>query len=186
MSDRCSRGLQQLRLALCAMLVIAAAGCSPQPPGAVKNPGAQAVDVVSVAATTQPLGIEIEAVGTARANESVEVTSQDFEHGYRHPLQGRRPRRKGSVLVEIDSAEVRASLAEAEAALAESQNQFKRSRDLYTQQGLVRSQLDQIEATLKANQARVDAAKARLADTIIRATLRRPHRLSVTSASAAW
>lgn len=170
MSDRCSRGLQQLRLALCAMLVIAAAGCSRSPQSAVKNADAQVVDVVTVAATMQPLGIEIEAVGTARANESVEVTSKTsntvtairFEEGDRV--------RKGSVLVELDSAEVRASLAEAQAALAESQNQFKRSRDLFTSKALSESQLDLIEATLKANQARVDVAKARLADTIIRAS----------------
>lgn len=170
MSDRCSRGLQQLRLALCAMLMIAVAGCSRSPPSAATNASSQAVDVVTVTAAMQPLGIEIEAVGTARANESVEVTSKTsntvtairFEEGDRV--------RKGSVLVELDSAEARASLAEAEAALAESQNQFKRSRDLFTSKALSESQLDVIEATLKANQARVDVAKARLADTIIRAS----------------
>lgn len=169
MSDRCSRWLQQLRLALCAALLIAAGGCSRSVPGAGKTAAPQAVDVVTAAATMQPLGIEIEAVGTARANEAVEVTSKTsntvtairFEEGERV--------RKGAVLVELDSAEARASLAEAEAALAESQNQFKRSRDLFTSKALSESQLDLIEATLKANQARVDVAKARLADTIVRA-----------------
>jgi membrane fusion protein (multidrug efflux system) len=73
------------------------------------------------------------------------------------------------VLVELDSAEVRAALAEAEATFAESENNFKRSRDLYTSKALSESQLDQIEATLKANRARFAAAKARLEDTIIRA-----------------
>jgi membrane fusion protein (multidrug efflux system) len=152
------------------MLTIAAAGCSREQPGAGRAAaGQQAVDVVTAAATIQPLGIEIEAVGTARANESVDVTSKisnritaiRFEEGDRV--------RKGAVLIEFDSAEVRASLAEAEASLAESQNNFKRSRDLYTQQALSVSQLDLIEATLKGNQARVDVAKARLDDTIIRA-----------------
>lgn len=152
------------------MLLIAAAGCSRQQPGPGKAQGPQAVDVVTVTAALQPLGVEIEAVGTARANESVEVTSKAsnivtairFEEGDRV--------RKGSVLIELDSAEARASLAEAEATLAESENNFKRSRDLYTRQALSVSQLDLIEATLKANQARVDVAKARVADTIIRAS----------------
>jgi membrane fusion protein, multidrug efflux system len=152
------------------MLLFAAAGCSRSTPDGGLNAGPQAVDVVTVAASMQPLGVEIEAVGTARANESVEVTSKTsntitairFEEGERV--------RKGSVLVELDSAEARASLAEAEAALAESRNQFKRSRDLFTSKALSESQLDLIEATLKANQARVDVAKARLADTIIRAS----------------
>ncbi|MDY6946681.1 MAG: efflux RND transporter periplasmic adaptor subunit [Pseudomonadota bacterium] len=166
MPDRPSRLLQW---ALCAMLTIAVTGCSREQPGAGRAARQQAVDVVTAEATIQPLGVEIEAVGTARANESVDVTSKisnritaiRFEEGDRV--------RKGSVLVEFDSAEVRAALAEAEASLAESQNNFKRSRDLYTQQALSVSQLDLIEATLKANQARVDVAKARLADTIIRA-----------------
>lgn len=170
MSDRRSCWLRKLQLALCATLLIAAAGCSRQPVSAGKESGEQAVDIVSVAAAMQPLGVEIEAVGTARANESVEVTSKSsnivtairFEEGDRV--------RKGAVLVELDSAEVRASLAEAEATLAESESQFKRSRNLYAQQALSVSQLDLIEATMKANRARVDIAKARLADTIIRAS----------------
>ncbi len=86
--------------------------------------------------------------------------------------------RQGAILVELNGDEARASLAEAEAALAESQNNFKRSRDLYSQQALSVSQLDLIESTLKGNQARVDVAKARLADTIIRAGFDGSDRLS--------
>ncbi|GFE81673.1 MexH family multidrug efflux RND transporter periplasmic adaptor subunit [Steroidobacter agaridevorans] len=170
MPDRRPRHPTPSQWALCAMLLIAAAGCSRQQAGPGKVVGPQTIDVISAEAKIQPLGVEIEAVGTARANESVEVTSKAsntitairFEEGDRV--------RKGDVLVELDGAEARASLAEAEAALAESQNNFKRSRDLYTQQALSVSQLDLIEATLKGNQARVDVAKARLADTIIRAS----------------
>jgi membrane fusion protein (multidrug efflux system) len=170
MSDRPFRRPRQLPFALSATLLIALAACSGQQPGAPKKADSQAVEVVTAEATTQPMGVEIEAVGTARANESVDVTSKTsntvtairFEEGDRV--------RKGEILVELDGAEVRASLAEAEAALAESENQFKRSRDLFTSKALSESQLDLIEATLKANQARVDVAKARLADTIIRAS----------------
>jgi membrane fusion protein, multidrug efflux system len=170
MSDRPFRRPRQLPFALSATLLIALAACSGQQPGAAKKADSQAVEVVTAEATMQPMGVEIEAVGTARANESVDVTSKTsntvtairFEEGDRV--------RKGEILVELDGAEVRASLAEAEAALAESQNQFKRSRDLFTSKALSESQLDLIEATLKANQARVDVAKARLADTIIRAS----------------
>ncbi|HEY0683733.1 MAG TPA: efflux RND transporter periplasmic adaptor subunit [Steroidobacter sp.] len=164
------RRFRPLQWALCAMLVIAAAGCSREQAGAARRGGPEIVDVVTAEAAIKPLGVEIEAVGTARANESVEVTSKAsntvsairFDEGDRV--------RKGQVLVELDNAAERAALAEAEAALAESQNNFKRSRDLYTSKALSVSQLDLIEATLKANQARVDVAKARLADTIIRAS----------------
>jgi membrane fusion protein (multidrug efflux system) len=152
------------------MLLIAVAGCSRQQQEQGKVIGPQTVDVVTAEAKIEPLGVEIEAVGTARANESVEVTSKASNTVTAIRFQEGDRVRKGDILVELDSAEARASLAEAEAALAESQNNFKRSRDLYTQQALSVSQLDLIEATLKANQARVDVAKARLADTIIRAS----------------
>jgi membrane fusion protein (multidrug efflux system) len=146
-------------------------GCS-EPAGVSSDSTSSApeVAVVTASAALRPLATEVEAVGTARAKESVDVTSKTtntvvairFDEGSRV--------RKGSVLVEFDGAEARADLEEAEAALAESQNQFKRSRDLYAQQALSVSQLDQIEATLKGNRARVSAAKARLDDTVIRAS----------------
>lgn len=153
------------------MFLIAAAGCSEEQPGTDgRHIAPEAVEVVTAEAAMKPLGIEIEAVGTARANESVEVTSKTSNIVTAIRFQEGDRVHKGDILVELNSAEARASVAEAEAALAESQSNFKRSRDLYAQQALSVSQLDVIESTLKGNQARVDVAKARLADTIIRAS----------------
>jgi len=170
MPDRRLCQLAPSQWALCAMLMIAVAGCSRQQAGPGRVIGPQTIDVVTAEAKIQPLGVEIEAVGTARANESVEVTSKASNTITAIRFQEGDRVRRGDILVELEGAEARASLSEAEAAFAESQNNFKRSRDLYTQQALSVSQLDLIEATLKANQARVDVAKARLADTIIRAS----------------
>lgn len=164
------RGSRPLQWALCAMLLIAAAGCSREQPGAGRTRGPEVIDVVTAEATVQPLGIQIEAVGTARANESVEVTSKASNTVSAIRFDEGDKVRKGQVLVELDNAEERAAVAEAEAALAESQNNFKRSRDLFSSKALSVSQLDLIEATLKGNQARLDVAKARLDDTIIRAS----------------
>lgn len=146
-------------------------GCSrPEAHNGKQGEGAKVlVDVVTAIATIRPLGVEIEAVGTARARESVELTSKASNMVTAIRFEEGDLVRRGTVLIELDSAQARASLAEAEAALAESQNQFKRSRDLYAQQALSVSQLDQIEATLKGNTARVDLAKARVDDTVIRA-----------------
>jgi membrane fusion protein (multidrug efflux system) len=71
--------------------------------------------------------------------------------------------------VELDGREAQAELAIAEAALGESQSQFNRSRELYTTRVLSEAQLEQIEATLKANEARVAFARSRLSDTVITA-----------------
>ncbi len=131
--------------------------------------GVQAIPVVAVAARIERLGLEIEALGTARANESIDVTAKvsnlitsvRFEEGQRVP--------KGAVLVELDSEQARADLAVADAALKESASQYQRSRELYATKVLSDAQIEQIEATFRANEARVAAARARLGDTFVRA-----------------
>jgi membrane fusion protein (multidrug efflux system) len=142
-------------------------------PGAAR-PGSQGggptVPVVATPSRLERLSLEVEALGTARANESMDVTSKvsnvvtavRFEEGQQV--------RKGDVLVELDGEQARADLAVANAALTESTSQLKRSRELYATRVLSDQQIEQIEATQEANLARVAAARARLADTVIRAT----------------
>lgn len=152
---------------------IIAAGCSEPLAGNGANTGdggaREAVGVVTALPVIRPLGVEIEAVGTAIANEAVEITSKisntvtsiRFDEGQRV--------RRGAVLVELDSAQASAELAEAQASLADSRNQYARGQDLSVQQALSAAQLDQLEAALKMSEARVAAAQARLNDTVIRA-----------------
>jgi membrane fusion protein (multidrug efflux system) len=165
---------RQLAAALLALALLCGVltGCSE--PAAQNNnrsaPGAGGpVGVVTAAANTQPLGIDIEAIGTAVANESVEITSKTSNIITAVRFKEGQLVKRGQILVNLDDAQTQADLAVAEAALAESQNQFKRSPNLFSTQALSQSELDQIEATHKANQARVIAAKARLSDQVIRA-----------------
>jgi membrane fusion protein (multidrug efflux system) len=152
-------------------------GSSPAAPStgeAVASTGARsalggAVSVIASAVKAERLSLQINALGTARANEAVEVTSKasntvtaiHFEDGQRV--------QKGQVLVELDSAQARADLAAAEAASAESASQVKRSRELIETRVISEAQFDTLEATMKANVARVASARARVQDTIIRA-----------------
>lgn len=137
-------------------------------PGSEQGRGAP-VSVLLAKIATQPFSQDMEAIGTARANEAVDVTAKISNRITAiHFREGQQVKR-GDVLVEFDSEQVRASLAEAQAALDESRNQFKRSRELFTTQALSESQLDQIQATLSANEARVAGARSQLNDTIIRA-----------------
>ena len=129
----------------------------------------QQVGVVTAAASSGALGLEIEAIGSAVANESAEITSRTVNTVTAIRFAEGQLVRRGVVLVEFDSAQARADLAAAEAALAESRSNYKRSQDLLTTKALSQSQMDQIEATLKTNEARVAAARAKLEDTIIRA-----------------
>ncbi|MGH8177327.1 MAG: efflux RND transporter periplasmic adaptor subunit [Steroidobacter sp.] len=145
-------------------------GPEADPRAQAASDNSEVIDVVTAAAIVKPLGLQIEAVGNARANESVDVTSKALNTVVAIRFKEGDRVHRGDLLVEFDAAEARAALAEAQAALAESENQFKRSRDLFTSQALSVSQLELIEATLKGNRARVDAAQARLDDTIIRAS----------------
>lgn len=162
-------------LACCGALLFVLAACSKP---AAQNAGAgqfgpgggnQPVAVVTAPVVRQPLALEIEAVGTALANQSVEITSKAANTVTAIRFREDQLVRRGDVMVEFDSTQVRAELSGAEAALAESKAQYERSRQLESSNVLSRSQLDQIEAALKTNQAAVDVARARLSDTVIRA-----------------
>lgn len=131
--------------------------------------GAAPAFVATAPVRTERLSQKLEALGNARANESVDistkisniVTAVTFRDGERV--------KRGQVLVQLDDAQARADVAAADAALTESQAQFNRSRELLNTQALSKSQYDQLEATLKANRARLASANARLEDTVIRA-----------------
>src|SRR5690606_25447528 len=151
--SRCRAGL-----AVAAALAVAA--CSkPQaelgPPAALTG----VVTVVTSEAVVKPLGIEIEAVGTARANESIEVTSKTSNVITAIRFAEGEEVTRGAVLVELDDDEARAELAEAEAALADARSQYERSRELRASQVISAAQLEAAEASLNANLARVAAAR---------------------------
>lgn len=123
--------------------------------------------------TAQPLrkdfAHEVEALGTVRANESVDITAKVADRVAAIRFTEGQQVRKGDVLVELDTSEARADLAAAEAAERDSRSQFKRSQELFQTKALSEAQLEQIEATLLANDARVAAARSRVNDRIISA-----------------
>ncbi|MEO8019488.1 MAG: efflux RND transporter periplasmic adaptor subunit [Pseudomonadota bacterium] len=137
------------------------------PGGGARNTAPAAVTLALVRA--ERVSQKLEALGNARANESVDistkisniVTAVRFRDGERV--------KRGQVLVQLDDAQARADVAAAQAAVTESDSIYNRSRELLNTQALSKSSFDQLEATLKANRARLGAATARLEDTVIRA-----------------
>jgi membrane fusion protein (multidrug efflux system) len=127
------------------------------------------VAVVTAAVRAERLASQLTALGTAHANEAVEVTSKSSNIVTAVRFRDGERVQKGQVLVEMDSAQARADLAAAEAARADSASQVKRSKELLSTRVVSEAQYEQLEATLKANEARVDAARSRVADTVIRA-----------------
>ncbi len=130
---------------------------------------APAATVVTAEVRSERVSHELKALGTAIANESIEVTSKTSNLISAVRFRDGESVKRGQVLIELDPAQARADLAEASAALTESTSQYERARDLLATRVVSQSQFEQLEATMKANQARVDAAQARLADTVLRA-----------------
>jgi membrane fusion protein (multidrug efflux system) len=128
-----------------------------------------AVPVVLTPARMQALPRIVEALGTTMALEAVEITPRISSIVTAIHFNGGEEVNAGDVLVELENAGERASLAEAEAAVIDSRSQFERARTLARTQAVSESQLLQLEATLKADEARLRAAQARLEQTIIRA-----------------
>jgi len=131
--------------------------------------GGGPVSVITVELKREAFNQQMEAVGSARANEAVDITAKLSNRVTAIRFREGQQVKQGEVLVEFDGEQARATLAEAEAALSDSRSQFKRSRELFATQALSEAQLDQLQATLSANEARVAGARSQLNDTIIRA-----------------
>lgn len=138
-----------------------------QPAG--RSGAADPVSVIVAPVNRLPFAQELEAVGNARANESVDITAKTSNRIATIRFREGQQVKAGDVLLEFDGEQARANLAEAEAALLDSRSQYNRSRELFATKALSAAQLDQLQATLSSNEARVAGARSQLNDTIIRA-----------------
>lgn len=125
--------------------------------------------VVTQQVSKQHIIDEIEALGTAHANESVEIQPRISSLVETIAFNEGQAVEAGDVLVELEDNEMRAGLALAEASLSESRSLYDRSRSLADTQAISVSNLEQLLAQVHVDEARVEAARARLENTIIRA-----------------
>ncbi|MBS3924282.1 MAG: efflux RND transporter periplasmic adaptor subunit [Xanthomonadaceae bacterium] len=150
-------------LAFCSLLLVA---CSGEGNGGPR-PGAGAALVTTAEVATAPWIDRLEAVGTARASESIAITSKLAERVERVRFESGQRVEAGQVLVELDVGGDVADLDAARTAYREAQRQYERQRQLAEQRLIPTSQLDAQRATRDAAQARVQQALARVADRAI-------------------
>jgi membrane fusion protein (multidrug efflux system) len=146
-----------------------AGGAGPRSGGAGGPGGPPQVVVVTTTLKESSFADAVEALGTAKANESVNITAKTANRIVSIRFTEGQQVRKGDVLLELDGVEASADLAVAEAALADTRSQYKRSTELFATKALSQAQMDQIQSTLRQNEARVSAAQGRMNETIIRA-----------------
>ena len=111
----------------------------------------------------------VEAVGTARANEQVMITSKYSDLVEDVFFEDGQKVNKGAVLVKLNNEQELAKVNELEANLSESKAHLKRLSELLASRATSKSLVEQQEAKTKAIEAQLVSAKARLNDLTIRA-----------------
>lgn len=111
----------------------------------------------------------IDAVGTAKARESVALTAKITETVRKINFTDGQKVNAGDVLVELTSGQQVAALAEAQAMAVDSARQFQRQQDLVKQGTVSRAVFDTAQAGRDSSGARVSALRAQLADRVVTA-----------------
>lgn len=163
------KALERLRLALAGLLPVLLAACGQNAPGPAAGGGMAAPTVTAFVVQPVEWVDRIEALGTARANESVTLTAKVTEVVRKVRFNDGDRVRQGDILVELTGEAEVANLREAQAALNEAQQQLERLEPLVRQGTLPRAQLDTQRALRDSARARVDAIRARLAERVITA-----------------
>ena len=124
-------------------------------------------NVVSVA--SEPVSMReffdiVEALGTARAEESVVLTSRVSDTVSKVGFTDGQIVKKGDLLIELESTEEEAQYQEATANLREAESQYARIADLVKRGNASTANLDAQKRRVDEARFRMEAAKARLAD----------------------
>jgi membrane fusion protein, multidrug efflux system len=123
--------------------------------------------VISALVEQKNWGERVEAVGTARANESVEISSRVSDKILRVHFESGDSVRKGQVLVSLQTGSNTADLAAAQAQARDAERQFIRGEQLVKQKLVSASQFDTLRSNRDAAHARAQAAQANLSERAI-------------------
>ena len=136
---------------------------------AAPPPASGPVPVTATQVVLREFADRIEAIGNARARESVTISAQVTEVVGQTTFSDGDTIKAGDILVALIDSEESAQLAEARADLAEAVKQHARVAELVKRGNAAASRLDRQTALRDAAQARMDAVSARLSDRLIRA-----------------
>jgi membrane fusion protein (multidrug efflux system) len=131
--------------------------------------GMAATPVVTVEVAPFEFANIVEAIGTARANESVDVMTRVTDTISRIAFDDAGSVEAGDILVELTDAEEAAALIEARAGLDAANKHYARIQDLVVNRTTSQARLDEALSERDRGRARVKALEAKMADLIIRA-----------------
>lgn len=131
--------------------------------------GDRPVPVTTQQVRAQRWNDSVQALGTVRARESIEVTAKVSETVQQVHFDSGDTVVEGQPLVTLSGQQQHAALAEAEAAANEADRLYRRQDELAAQQLIARAALDTQRAARDAARARVAQIRAQLGDRVIRA-----------------
>lgn len=135
----------------------------------VKADGAAPPPVIVTRVERAPFEDQLEALGTVRANESVEITPNRADHVTAIHFTDNQQVKKRDLLVEMHSEEQKAILDEAVAMRDERRTNYERASELFKNDTTSTRELQNAKALLAAAEARVKSLGAALADRQLRA-----------------
>jgi membrane fusion protein (multidrug efflux system) len=130
---------------------------------------AEPVQVIVAPVQIMPFEDRIEALGTLKANESVDLTAAVTETVTRLYFDDGDRVAAGDLLAEMTSAEEHALLEEAKALVEEAERQYRRVQSLASQGTAAKSLLDERQREWQTARARLVAIESRLSDRLVKA-----------------
>lgn len=152
-----------LKIGLCLMFL--AMPATAQGPGGKQS----ATPVIITMVERKAFSDEVEALGTLKANESVDLAASVTELVTAVLFEDNQRVKRGDILVKMDAAEELAELAEQKSFLAEAQRQVNRLAPLVKKGAASASILDESKREAAAARARADAIQSRIDQRIIKA-----------------
>ena len=159
-------------LPLCLSLAILMSACANDEAAKPSGGGGRNAGPVPVAMEVvreQEWTDAVRALGTVRAREAVTVTAKVSETVQQVHFDSGQQVAKGAPLVTLSGQQQLAALASAEAAAQEAERLYRRQEALASQQLVARASLDAQRATRDAARAQVAQIRANLSDRVIRA-----------------
>lgn len=156
--------------AICALALLLSLSACGKDEAAANNRGEdRPIPVTTTRVQPRTFSDTLQAIGTARARESITVTAKVSETVQRVHFDSGDQVGAGAVLVTLSGQAQQAALTEAQAAANEADRLYRRQNELAAQQLIARAQLDTQRAARDAAQARVAQMRAAIGDRNIRA-----------------
>lgn len=138
-------------------------------PDQAAREGSRATPVVTQIVSIEPFAVTLQALGTAKANESVMITPQESDVITSLNFSDGQRVETGTVLAQLNSNEQKARLNELNINLAEAERQLKRIQNLVLSNSTSAQLLDEQQARVKALIAQREVAQENLNKTFITA-----------------